>query len=1046
MAFGRVFSMRRHSKSPKSAETGRHQQHRHEKVEHKRQMTLARDAERDEQRRRHDAEEEQAAREESPEQRARYGPIDRATATMLAAPRIHITDLKEGDDGQTVVFRARIHTVRVKGHALVFVLFRQSGISIQGVVAPSNDLTEHMLRWTRRLYTESVVLVSGVLQRPPSPVAGASIHNLELNVRSVHLISAPTVHLPFDVYHADNAPRDVQIPLSPTAPAPLSPNSGTPPMSPTNDSPLRLDSIDSSQLTRPSRHGSLPTISDRTRLAHRVMDIRSASSQSIFRVQAAISRLFREYLDDRGFVELHTPKLQGGATESGASVFNVNYFGRNAFLAQSPQLAKQMAISGDLERVYEIGPVFRAENSNTHRHLTEYTGLDLEMAFEHDYHEVMDTIDGLIKHMLKGIHERHKKEIEVVRQTFPSEPLVWLEKTPVLTFSEGIQMLREAGWTDDSEDEDISTAGERLLGKLVKEKYNTDYYILDKFPVNARPFYTMPDSKDSRFTNAFDIFLRGQEILSGSQRIHDAAHLERNMRAKGVRPQAMEDYMDGFRWGAPPHAGCGFGLERIVMLLLDLGDIRHASMFPRDPKSLPAIQELAEPLRHDDANTLEPAWGRHRAEGTVDEMPALEKLIANYGDAPNTAWLDKRYSIWRHAPTGAAIGYSIVGKYVIVIGDPLCDRSQLARVSGAFLQWATKEKRLHPLWLLASEALERVLGEKHGWRTLTCVAEARVQPGQATVTDPAGAVARKLRHAEKEGVKIDDFALGEELSKELRAEVDVRIQDWLNGRKGKQVHLTDVDPWHDFAHRRFSIGRDKDGKVVGMVVLAQLSPRHGFQIKWALDFPGAPGGTIEYMVMNAIHAAQGMGAKSVTFGATPSPEFHVGHNIAGTKARVLEHAYNTLTKTLHLLNKSEFKEKLGAVQDAEYICYPPRSMGPMAIRAILQFFGANDEAPDAHKHEHKHERSHSRDKNDHNNKPERASQSQSHDVSREDGPLTPRRSIFRKSVDFTFRRTGSGSVPASAPQSGVHSRASTVEPSPVPTPAPGSVPSTPNRL
>jgi len=501
------------------------------------------------------------------------------------------------------------------------------------------------------------------------------------------------------------------------------------------------------------------------------------------------------------------------------------------------------------------------------------------------------------------------------------------------------------------------------------------YSILDKFPVNARPFYTMPDSENPRFTNAFDIFLRGQEILSGSQRIHDAIQLESNMRARGVRPQVMEEYMDGFRWGAPPHAGCGFGLERIVMLLLNLGDVRHASMFPRDPKSLPALPELGEVLHHPEANTLEPTWARHRAEAHDDELPPLEKLIANYGDAPNTAWLDRRYSIWRHAATGAAIGYSKVsspgeyilsqrlkrtqvGKHVIVIGDPLCDRSQLARVAGAFLQWVTRELKLQPLWLLASEHLERVLGEQYGWRTLTCVAEARVEPSAVAATDPQGAVARKIRHAEREGVKIDDYVLGEELPQALRDEVDVRVRDWLHGRKGKQVHLTDVDAWRDFAHRRFFIGRDKDGKVCGMVVLAQLSVRHGFQIKWALDFPGAPGGTIEYMVMHAIQAAQGMGAKSVTFGATPSPEFHVGHNIAGVKARALEQTYATLTRTLNLLGKSEFKEKLGAVQDAEYIAYPPRGMGPGAVRAIMKFFGAHDDEehpteekakPDPHK-------------------------------------------------------------------------------------------------
>ena len=446
--------------------------------------------------------------------------------------------------------------------------------------------------------------------------------------------------------------------------------------------------------------------------------------------------------------------------------------------------------------------------------------------------------------MLTGIHEKYAKELNAVRHHFPSEKFVWLDETPIIPFREGIKMLHDAGYADCNEDEDLSTTAEKKLGALVREKYHTDYYILDKFPTSARPFYTMPDKNEPKFSNSFDIFLRGQEILSGGQRIHNAATLEQSMVAKGVRPEVLAEYMDGFRWGAPPHAGCGFGLERIVFLLLNLGNIRHASLFPRDPKSLPLLPDLGDPLRHADANTLEPSWARHRAEGAAEEMPGLEKLIANYGDAPNTAWLDRRYTIWRHLETGAAVGYSKVGKYVIIMGDPLCDRTQLPRVAAAFLKFSMKDLKLKPIWLLASEDLERVLGEKHGWRTLTCVAEARVDTSNTAATDPQGNVARKLRHAEKEGVEITDIRAGELPTEEVRAEVDARIQDWLHARKGKQVHLTDVDPWRDPDHRRYFIGRERTGRVCALVVLAQLAPRHGYQIKWALDFPGAPGGTV----------------------------------------------------------------------------------------------------------------------------------------------------------------------------------------------------------
>ena len=171
-------------------------------------------------------------------------------------------------------------------------------------------------------------------------------------------------------------------------------------------------------------------ISDRLRLTHRILDLRTTTSQALFRVNSGICNLFRSYLDSQGFIEIHTPKLQGGATESGSSVFQLDYFGRPAFLAQSPQLVKQMAIASDFERVYEIGPVFRAENSNTHRHLTEYTGLDLEMAIEEHYHEALQLITDTLKHIFKGIYERYAKELSVIKEHFPHEDLVWLDETP----------------------------------------------------------------------------------------------------------------------------------------------------------------------------------------------------------------------------------------------------------------------------------------------------------------------------------------------------------------------------------------------------------------------------------------------------------------------------------------------------------------------------------------------------------------------------------------------------------------------------------------
>ena len=220
-------------------------------------------------------------------------------------------------------------------------------------------------------------------------------------------------------------------------------------------------------------------------------------------------------------MEIHTPKIISAASEGGANVFEVSYFKRTAYLAQSPQLYKQMAIASDFERVYTIGAVFRAEDSNTHRHLTEFVGLDLEMAFNYHYHEVVDVIAAMFVDIFKGLQSSFAKEIQVIGAQFPAEPFTFLEPSLRLEYVEAVKLLAEDGVVIDPE-EDMDTPTEKRLGRLVKDKYDTDFYILDKFPNKVRPFYTMADPADPRWSNSYDMFMRGEEIMSGAQRIHDA--------------------------------------------------------------------------------------------------------------------------------------------------------------------------------------------------------------------------------------------------------------------------------------------------------------------------------------------------------------------------------------------------------------------------------------------------------------------------------------------------------------------------------------------
>jgi aspartyl-tRNA synthetase len=357
---------------------------------------------------------------------------------------------------------------------------------------------------------------------------------------------------------------------------------------------------------------SLVRVGQEVRLDNRVIDLRTVANQAIFRIQSGVCTLFREYLLKESFQEIHTPKLIGGASEGGADVFRVDYFEGNAFLAQSPQLYKQMALMTDMPRVFEIGPIFRSEKSFTHRHMTEFTGLDIEMTFKDHYHEVLEVLDGLFNHIFTGLNERFSREIEAVRKQYPFENLKWKYPCKRFTFKEAVALLRQKGpailearmkaaATDyekkliakhlesvqaHADEDDISTEDEKLLGKIVLHEFEEEFYIIDKFPKETRPFYTMPDPYDGRWMNAYDLFLRGEEITSGAQRIHDPKMLAEKAASMGVNVESIQPYVDAFKYGSYPHAGAGIGMERVVMLFLELNNIRKTSMFPRDPKRI----------------------------------------------------------------------------------------------------------------------------------------------------------------------------------------------------------------------------------------------------------------------------------------------------------------------------------------------------------------------------------------------------------------------------------------------------------------------------
>ncbi|KAH3767942.1 aspartyl-tRNA synthetase [Pelomyxa schiedti] len=485
-------------------------------------------------------------------------------------------------NGKTVLLRGRVFASRAKGN-LCFILLRQGQFSVQCLFEKSETCPKALVTFASKVTNESIVDIVGQVKTSPVPIEKASQREVEVLGQKLFVVSA-AAPLPLQLEDLSRPSPFLkqqkalveqlgkQIEALKTKHTPEEQNA-----SPVKEELAKLEA-------ERVKAQSFVRVNQEARLDHRVVDLRTPANHAIFRLQSAVAQLFREYMYTQDFVEIHTPKLIGCSSEGGANIFSVDYFDRKAYLAQSPQLYKQMAITADLDRVFEVGPVFRAENSHTRRHLTEFMGLDIEMAFYEHYHEVLDVLEGMFNYLFHGLETRFAADIAIVNQQYPLQPLVY---KPImrLKFPEAVQMLREAG-VDMDPLSDLTTPQEIRLGELVKQKYNTDVYILDKFPACARPFYTMPDPVDPNYSNSYDIFLRGQEICSGSQRVHDPELLIKRATAKGVKPDTIKDYIDSFRWGAPPHAGAGIGLERVTMLYLGLKNIRKTSMFPRDPNRL----------------------------------------------------------------------------------------------------------------------------------------------------------------------------------------------------------------------------------------------------------------------------------------------------------------------------------------------------------------------------------------------------------------------------------------------------------------------------
>lgn len=341
-------------------------------------------------------------------------------------------------------------------------------------------------------------------------------------------------------------------------------------------------------LSEPAKDATMPvpiakwklSTSLETKLSLRPIALRNLRERAIFKIQEGIVRGFRDFLYSQHFTEIRTPKIVAGNAEGGANVFKLEYFGRKAFLAQSPQFYKQMMV-GVYDRVFETAPVFRAEKHNTTRHLNEYTSLDFEMGYIDSFTEIMEMEAAMLNYVFELLGKEYEKELTILNVTLPNAKHI-----PSVRFDKAKELVAEKYHRSIKNPYDLEPEEEVLIGKYFKEEYESDFVFVTHYPSKKRPFYAMDDKENPKFTLSFDLLFKGMEITTGGQRIHSYEEQVDKMLARGMDIADFSDYLMIHKHGIPPHGGLGIGLERLTMRLLDETNVRETTLFPRDVSRL----------------------------------------------------------------------------------------------------------------------------------------------------------------------------------------------------------------------------------------------------------------------------------------------------------------------------------------------------------------------------------------------------------------------------------------------------------------------------
>jgi len=424
-----------------------------------------------------------------------------------------IRDILEGTHTGTVKLTGAIHTIRNMGE-IAFVILRKKEGLVQCIYE------EGVTNFNRKELREGMtVIAEGIVSQEERAPYGFEVRLININVLSV----------------------------------------------PLQDAPLPL----------PIGKWKLKT-SLETKLAYRPISLRNIGERAIFKLQEGIVRGFRDFLFAQDFTEIRTPKIVAGNAEGGANVFKLEYFGKRAFLAQSPQFYKQTMV-GVYDRVFEAAPVFRAEKHNTTRHLNEYTSLDFEMGYIKGFEDIMEMEAELLRAIFGLLRESYAKELMILRVALPE-----IGKIPSVRFDEAKVLISEKYNRKIRNPYDLEPEEEALIGRYFQEEYQSDFVFVTHYPSKKRPFYAMDDPADPKLTLSFDLLFKGMEITTGGQRIHDYTELVKKMEARGMDYDSFTNYLMIFKYGMPPHGGLGIGLERLTMKLLNEQNVRETTMFPRD--------------------------------------------------------------------------------------------------------------------------------------------------------------------------------------------------------------------------------------------------------------------------------------------------------------------------------------------------------------------------------------------------------------------------------------------------------------------------------